>query len=175
MSIFDKLFAGNVIKDFGLLKEKSFGIGKIKQRALLVEQHGRYYLVLKVSSWFLLSASTHYEKFPLEDASKLRECIAESEAITKNLPPLEYDVSKTIRYSLIAAAIATVINLLTQDTALIFIATIIATVFQFSQYSEFKDHPNIDDKTRKWLFVIPIIMLLIAIPKFCWLSSPSFR
>ena len=41
MSLFDRIFVGRVIKDFGILEEKSFLIGKYKTSMLLAERRGR--------------------------------------------------------------------------------------------------------------------------------------
>ena len=176
MSIVDRFFVGKVVKDFGVLAEKSLGIGKIKHRVLLVEKHGRYYFVLKASAWFLLSASVNYEKIPLENAQKLREIIAESETITKNLPPIDYDVSKVaLRNSLITMLIASAINVFIQDGGVVLLTTLFAAFFHMGQFTEFNDHPDIDAKTKKSLFLIPLITLLIGVPKFCWLSIDALR
>ena len=106
MSILDRIFVGQVIKDFGPIEEKNLGLGKITTSALLVEKAGKLNFVLKNSGWFLVSGSFRYEIFTLEEASKLRECINESEQIARNLPPSTYDVnSATLRSALITTCV----------------------------------------------------------------------
>jgi hypothetical protein len=176
MSIVDRIFVGKVVKDFGVVSEKSLGIGKIRHSALLVEKYGRLYFVIKNSTWFLLSTGVSYHKFPIDDASKIRDYISESETIVKTIPPLDYDISKlALRFSLITMAVASAINLFTQDSGLIFLTTFIATFFHANQYLEFYQHPDVDSRTKKLLFVIPLITFLIAIPKFCWLTIILWR
>jgi hypothetical protein len=171
MSIIDRIFAGKVIQDFGVLSEKSLGIGKIKHSALLVEKYGRLYFVIKYSTWFLLSGGVNYQKFALDDATKLRDYITESEIIAKNLPPLDYDVSKlAFRYSLITMLVATIINLLAQNSGIMFPTMFLAFFFHITQFSEFKNHPDVDAKTKRFLFIFPLITFLVSIPRFCYFT-----
>ena len=172
MSIIDRIFAGKVIKDFGVFSE----VGKIKYSALLVEKYGRPYFVIKYSVWFLVSGGVNYHKFSLDDASKIRDYISESEVVAKTIPPLDYDISKlALRYSLITVLVASMINLFTQEEGLIFLTTFIATFCHISQYSTFKEHPDVNSRTKKLLFLFPLITLLIAVPKLCWLTVILWR
>ena len=41
MSLFDRIFVGKVIKDFGILEEKSLIVGKSKKSMLLAERRGK--------------------------------------------------------------------------------------------------------------------------------------
>jgi hypothetical protein len=177
MNIFDRLFAGKVIQDFGTLDERSLGIGKIKHSALLVERYGRLYFVIKTSTWVLFSGGFSYDRFALDDALKIREYIGESEQISQNLPALPYDVSKVaLRNSIIIMAVASVVNLLLPDAGLVFMATAIAVVFfHGNQFIEFTNHPDVNSRTKKWLFIIPIMTLLVAVSKFCWLTWPLLQ
>ena len=171
MGIVDRIFVGKVIKDFGVVSEKPLGIGKIKHSALLVEKYGRLYFVIKYSTWFLFSGGVSYHKFPIDDASKIRDYISESETIAKNLPPLEYDVSKlAFRYSLITMAVATIINLLAKNSGIMFPTMFLAFFFHMSQFAEFKNHPDVDAKTKRFLFIFPLITFLISIPRFCYFT-----
>ena len=171
MSIVDRIFVGNVIKDFGTLDEKSIGLGKIKHSALLVEKHGRLFFAIKSSAWALFGASVSYQKFALDDAVKLREFVTESESIVKNLPPLDYDVSQlAFRYSLITMAVATVINLLAQDSGIMFLTMFLAFFFHVNQFAEFKNHPDVDAKTKRFLIIFPLVTFLVSIPRFCYFT-----
>jgi hypothetical protein len=171
MSIIDRLFVGRVIQDFGTLEEKSFGIGKMKRSALLVEKHGRVYFVIKSSAWVLFGASVSYHEFTLDNAFKLRESINQSEQIARNLPPLTYDVSKVaLRNALVTSLIASVISLLAQDVGIVFLATLIAMIVHASQATEFRSHPSVDSRTKGLLMLVPLFTLLIGIAKFAWLN-----
>jgi hypothetical protein len=55
MSLFDRIFMGKVIKDFGILEEKSLIIGKIKKSMLLVERRGKLKIAFKWSGYALCS------------------------------------------------------------------------------------------------------------------------
>lgn len=83
MSIVDRFFVGTVIKDFGVIKEKSFGVGKSSTSALLVEKKGELYFAIKESSRAILSASVRYISFDIETAKILGQMIKESEIIAR--------------------------------------------------------------------------------------------
>jgi len=171
MSIIDRFFVGNVIKDFGTVDEKSIGIGKMKHSAMLVEKYGKLSFVIKSSAWAFLGASVSYHKIPLDDAAKLREFISESESIAKNLPPLNYDISKlAFQYSLITTVIAVAINLLAQNSGIMFLTIFLAFFFHVNQFAEFRNHPDVHTKTRMFLLIFPLITFLISIPRFCYFT-----
>ena len=177
MSIIDRFFLGKIIKDFGTLDERFLGIGKTKHGAFLVEKYGRRYFVIKTSMWAFLSGSFSYEKFSLDGALKIRDCINESEQIEQSLPPLPCDVSKiALRNSLITAAVASVVNLLAPDPGYIFLTTfVVIGFFHATQFVEFWNHPDVNSRTKRLLIVIPLITLFIAITRFCWLTLASKR
>jgi hypothetical protein len=171
MNFIDRLFVGNVIKDFGILDEKSIGLGKMKHSALLVEKYGRLFFVIKFSAWAIFGASVSYQKFALDDATKLREYITESEMIAKNLPPVDYDISKlAFRYSLITMLVATIINLLAQNSGIMFPTMFLAFFFHANQFAESKNHPDVDIRTKRFLVILPLITFLVSIPKFCYFT-----
>ena len=81
MNIFDRIFAGRVIKDYGPLEERSLGLGRIRKSLLLAERRGRLKLVFKFSGFFLCTGSVYYMDVPLEKAEVLRRCLDEAEGI----------------------------------------------------------------------------------------------
>jgi hypothetical protein len=81
MSMFDRVLMGRVIKDFGLLEEKSFLVGKIKKRLLLVERRGKLKIVFKWSAWALFGASVNYFELKADLLPRLRECLDEIQSI----------------------------------------------------------------------------------------------
>lgn len=81
MSIFDRIFAGKVIRDFGPLEEKSFGIGKIKKSVLLVRSRGKFKLALKWSGIAIFAGSVTYFDLGMESLPKLRQFMDEAEQI----------------------------------------------------------------------------------------------
>ena len=83
MSIMDRIFVGEVVQDFGVFEEKTFGIGRTKRSALLVKKNGEFRFVIKTTSVALFSASARYFEFDLEDAYKIRQYIDQSERIAK--------------------------------------------------------------------------------------------
>jgi hypothetical protein len=176
MRIFDRLFAGKVIKDFGTYYERSLGIGREKHSSLLVERNGRYWFVLKSSYLAFLGGSLSYEKIPLENAASIRDQMTESEQIIKNLPPLKYDASRlALQYSLITFIVASTINLLAWDSGLVFLITFIAALVHLSLYVQFQSHPGINSLSKRMLIIVPIATMLIAIPKLYWLTIAEWR
>jgi hypothetical protein len=81
MSLFDWIFVGKVIKDFGILEEKSLIIGKIKKSMLLVERRGKLKIAFKWSGYALFGASVTYFDLKAESIPKLRQFIAEAEKL----------------------------------------------------------------------------------------------
>jgi hypothetical protein len=171
MSIVDRIFVGNVIKDFGILNEQSLGLAKVKHSALLVEKHGRLFFVMKSSAWAIFGAGLSYQRFPLEDALKLREYLTESETIAKNLPPLDYDISPVaFRSSLVTMLVAILINLLVPESGVIFLTMFFAFFIHANQFAEYKNHPDVDARTKRLLIIFPLITFLVSIPRFCYLT-----
>ena len=177
MNVIDRIFIGKIVKDFGTLDEKFLGIGKSKRSAFLVEKYGKFYLVIKTSTWTLFSGSFSYDKFDLDDALKISDFVNESVQIRQAQPLESYDVSAIARRNaLITMAVTSIANLLFQDSGYVFLTTFIAMVlFHASQFVEFTNHPDVDAKTKKWLFLIPIITLVIGILKICWLTWVQHR
>jgi hypothetical protein len=81
MSIFDRIFMGKVIKDFGTLEEKSFIIGKIKKSMFLSERRGKLKIVFKWSGYAPFGASVSYYDLKAESIPKLRQLITEAEEL----------------------------------------------------------------------------------------------
>jgi hypothetical protein len=83
MSIFDRIFMGKVIKDFGTLEEKSFIIGKTRKSMLLTERRGKLKIVFKWSGYAPFGASVSYYDLKAESIPKLRQLITEAEELAK--------------------------------------------------------------------------------------------
>ena len=81
MSIFDRVFMGKVIKDFGTLEEKSFIIGKTRKSMLLTERRGKLKIVFKWSGYAPFGASVSYYDLKAESIPKLRQLITEAEEL----------------------------------------------------------------------------------------------
>ena len=81
MSIFDRIFMGKVIKDFGTLEEKSFIIGKTRKSMLLTERRGKLKIVFKWSGYAPFGASVSYYDLKAESIPKLRQLITEAEEL----------------------------------------------------------------------------------------------
>jgi hypothetical protein len=83
MSLWDRIFAGKVIKDFGVLEEKSVFIGKVKKSVLLVERRGKLRIAFKWSGVAMFGASVSYFDLGMESLPKLRLCMEEMQEIAK--------------------------------------------------------------------------------------------
>ena len=81
MSFFDRVFVGKVIKDFGVISEKSLGIGKQKVSLLLVERGGASKLVFKTSAWAFLGGGVSYLEVPSDAIPRLQQWINEAQAL----------------------------------------------------------------------------------------------
>ena len=79
MSLFDRIFMGKNIKDFGILEEKSLFIGKIKKTMLLAERRGKLKIAFKWSGYAPFGASITYFDLKIENIPKLRKFITEAE------------------------------------------------------------------------------------------------
>jgi len=170
MSIIDRIFVGKVIKDFGPIRQKSIGIARITDSALLTERRGKLYFVLKSSAWGLLGAGVRYRELSLHDACRLRELINESEQIARSQPPSTYDPKDEFnRNSLIVALIGLVIVALAQSRDWIIAITLIMLALFAFQYWEFQRFPEIVSHIRRRLamlagFTVIAVALKIALP-----------
>ena len=81
MSVWDRIFMGKVIKDFGILEEKSFIIGKLKKSVLLVERRGKLKIAFKWSGCAFFGATVSYFDLSVESLPKLRQFLDEAVAI----------------------------------------------------------------------------------------------
>jgi hypothetical protein len=81
MSLFDRIFVGKVIKDFGILEEKSFIVGKIKKSMLLVERRGKLKIVFKWCGYAPFAASVTYFDLKAETIPQLHRFITEAEEL----------------------------------------------------------------------------------------------
>lgn len=81
MSLFDRIFVGKVIKDFGILEEKSLIIGKIKKSMLLAERRGKLKIAFKWSGYAPFRASVTYFDLKAEFIPKLRQFLTEAEEL----------------------------------------------------------------------------------------------
>ena len=84
MSFMDRIFAGKIIKDFGVLEEKSFVIGKYKKTLLLVKKRGKFKLVFKWSGFAPFGASVQYFDIGLDCIPNLLRWINEADQISRS-------------------------------------------------------------------------------------------
>ena len=95
MSFWDRIFMGRVVKDFGVLEEKSFLVGKMKKSLLLVERRGKLKIVFKWSGVALFGASVNYFDLRADSLPKLRQCLEEIESFSSQRSPSPLSTSKT--------------------------------------------------------------------------------
>jgi hypothetical protein len=111
MNIFDRIFVGEVIQDFGLIESESLGFGQIRKSALLVKKKGKIRFVIKTSAVAFLGASVNYTEFDLENAQKIRQSIDQSASIVRGLPYSENfssnGIAKELPISLVFSALVT--------------------------------------------------------------------
>ena len=81
MSFLDRVSMGRVVKDFGVLEEKSFLVGKMKKSLLLVERRGKLKIVFKWSGVAPFGASLIYFDLKADSLPKLRQCLDEIQSI----------------------------------------------------------------------------------------------
>lgn len=84
MNLFDRVFAGKVIKDFGILEEESLIIGKIKKSMLLAERRGKLKIVFKWSGYAPFGASVQYFDLKAETIPQLHRFITEAEELANH-------------------------------------------------------------------------------------------
>jgi hypothetical protein len=91
MSFWDRIFMGRVVKDFGLLEEKSFLLGKMKKSLLLVDRRGKLKIVFKWSGIAPFGASVNYFDLKADSLPRLRECLDEIQSILNpQSPPRQF-------------------------------------------------------------------------------------
>ena len=81
MSLFDRIFVGKVIKDFGILEEKSLIIGKVKKSLVLAERRGKLKIAFKWSGYAVFGSSVTYFDLKAESIPKLRQFLTEAEEL----------------------------------------------------------------------------------------------
>lgn len=81
MGLFDRIFMGKVVKDFGILEERSFLIGKTRKSLLLVKRRGRLKVAFKWTGYSLLGGGMNYFDLGAEALPKLRQFLDEAQAI----------------------------------------------------------------------------------------------
>ena len=76
-----KMFLGDVIKDYGVLDEQSFGFGRLRTSVLLCRRKGRLKMVFRSSGTSPLSASVNYAMVDAtpEWLSKLAEVVIDAQ------------------------------------------------------------------------------------------------
>jgi len=170
MSILDRLFIGKVIKDFGPLEKRSFGVGGMTKSVLLVERQGRLVFVFKESVWFLISASIRYQTLSLDEAYKLRGLINESEQIARNLPPSTYNPAKDIqRNTFIIMVVALGLFSLAQDWVFALVVALSVLAVHIKQLRDAWHLPNINRRVKTTLALITILTLMAGISRIIWL------
>jgi len=82
LNIFDRIFAGRVIKDYGPLQERNFGLGHIRTSLLLAERRGKLKLVFKFSGYFICVGSVQYCEIPIDKTDLLRRALEDADNIS---------------------------------------------------------------------------------------------
>jgi hypothetical protein len=175
MKILDRIFVGEVIQDFGIIEEKSLGIGRMRKSALLTKKNGKFRFVIKTSSVAFLAASVNYTEFDLEDAYKIRQWIDQSESIVKGFPYAEnfsvVGISKELPTSTILAVLVTFIlgGLIIwwlNNSILILLATLVLFSMQINAFQDFRRF----EEAAEWQTILPgllaVASLFLGIAKF---------
>jgi hypothetical protein len=179
MNILDRFFVGEVIQDFGVIEEKSLGIGRMKKSALLAKKDGKIRFVIKMSAVAFLGASVNYVDFEIEDAHKLRQFISQSEYILKGSPYSDNFSAKGIAKELPLSTIISVLVTFVLGSLIIWwlddtIWVLLATLLLFSMHiGAFQEFKRFEDASE-WQQIIPgllaVASLFIGIGKFILLN-----
>lgn len=71
----DKFYAGNTIKDYGLIDDVQQGISNIKHSVLLSEKEGKRKIFIKEEVYAGLGWGKRYFEFDIDSAQKLRDVL----------------------------------------------------------------------------------------------------
>ena len=74
----DKLFCGNIIKDYGVIEERQQGITNVKHSLLLTEKDGVRRIMIKEEMSAVLGWNLRYFEFDLGSAQKLRDGLTDA-------------------------------------------------------------------------------------------------
>jgi len=96
LSILDRLFAGEIVKDFGALVESPGLLSSSSRHVFLSRRRRALHLVIKSYARLLVMASITYRTLRLESACKLRDHINECERIAASTPLIEIESKKGI-------------------------------------------------------------------------------
>ena len=175
MNILDRIFVGEVIKDFGMIEDQSLGIGRMRKSALLTKKQGKIRFVIKSSAVAFLAASVNYTEFDLENAYKIRQSIDQSESIVKGSPYSEDfsadGISKELPVSAVLSVLVTFIlgGLIIwwlNNSVLILLATLALFSLLINAFQDFHRYEEATD----WQTILPgflaVASLLLGIGKF---------
>jgi Flp pilus assembly protein TadB len=175
MNILDRIFVGEVIQDFGIIKDETLGVGRMRKSALLAKKNGKFRFVIKTSAFAFLAASVNYTEFDLEDAYKIRQWIEQSESIVKGFPYSESfsasGISKELPTSAILSALVTFVlgSLIIwwlSNSILILLATLVLFLLLINMYQDFQRHEEAAD----WQAILPglfaVTSLFLGLGKF---------
>jgi hypothetical protein len=81
MSLWDRILMGKVIKDFGVLEEKSLIFGKVRKSLFLVQRRGQLKIAFKCSGYSPFGGGMNYFDLSTESIPKLRQFLDEAQAI----------------------------------------------------------------------------------------------
>ncbi len=81
MNIFDRIFAGRVIKNYGPLQERNLGLGHIRTSLLLAERGGKLKLFFKFSGFCICVGSVQYCEIPIDKIDLLRRALDDVDGI----------------------------------------------------------------------------------------------
>ena len=79
-----KVFTGEVVKDYGVVDERRQGLSRLRTSALLCRQKGQHQIVFRHSARAPFGASVSYTELPAtrEVIAKLAEVLEDAAAIT---------------------------------------------------------------------------------------------
>jgi len=181
MNILDRIFAGEVIQDFGIIEDDSLSIGRMRKSALLVKKKGKIRFVIKTSAVAFLAASVTYTEFDLENAYKIRQSIDQSESIVKGLPYSENFSSNGISKELpISVIFSTMVTFLLgclviwwlNNSVWILLATLGLFLILMNAFHDFHRYEEATD----WQTFLPgflaLLSLFLGIGKFILMNFP---
>ena len=175
MRILDSIFVGKVIQDFGIIEEKSLGLGRMRKSALLAKKSGKYRFVIKTSAFAFLGGSVNYTEFDMEDAYKIRECIDHSESIVKGLPYSENfsvtGISKELPISailslLVSFVLGGLIIWWLDNSIFVLLATSVLFALHINAFQDFHRYEEAADWQTLLPGLLAVASLFLGIGKF---------
>ena len=179
MNIFDRMFVGEVIQDFGIIEDQSLGIGRMRKSALLTKKNGKIRFVIKTSTIAFLAASVNYTEFNLENAYKIRQSIDQSESILKGLPYSEgfsaAGISKELPISVVFSVLVTfviggLIIWWLNNSVWVLLATLGLFLILMNAFRDFHRYEEAADWQTFLPGLLAVLSLFLGIGKFIFMN-----